>query len=80
MPVRRIEPAADYGRLFDEVKGHLAGDTKQREQSFARFRELGFPNQRAEAWKYTSLKSLAETAPGRRRRSRSRSPTSNPTS
>jgi Fe-S cluster assembly protein SufD len=63
MPLRRIEPAADYGRLFDEVKGRLAGDPRRREASFARFRELGFPNQRAEAWKYTSLKALAENAP-----------------
>jgi Fe-S cluster assembly protein SufD len=63
MPVRRIEPAADYTRLFDQVKGELAGDAELRNQSFARFQELGFPNQRAEAWKYTNLKALAETAP-----------------
>ncbi len=63
MPVRRIEPAADYTRLFDQVKSELAGDAELRARSFARFQELGFPNQRAEAWKYTSLKSLAENAP-----------------
>jgi len=63
MPVRRIEPAADYARLFEQVRGRLAGDAALRSQSFARFQELGFPNQRAEAWKYTSLKSLAENAP-----------------
>ena len=63
MPVRRIEPTADYDRLFDAVRPQLAGDPGVRAQSYARFRELGFPNQRAEAWKYTSLKALAESAP-----------------
>jgi Fe-S cluster assembly protein SufD len=63
MPVRRIDPAPEYARLFEQVKHQLNGDATARSESFARFQELGFPNQRAEAWKYTSLKTLAENAP-----------------
>jgi Fe-S cluster assembly protein SufD len=63
MPVRHIEPTADYAKLFEQMKGDLPGDAARRAECFARFQELGFPNQRAEAWKYTSLKPLAEKAP-----------------
>ena len=63
MPVRRIEPTPAYAELFAQLKAQLPGDPETRAASFARFQELGFPNQRAEAWKYTSLKPLAERAP-----------------
>ncbi len=63
MPVRRIEPDAGYAKLFDLLKPELSGDSEARAQHFRRFQELGFPNQRAEAWKYTSVKALAERAP-----------------
>ncbi len=63
MAVRRIEPDRGYARLFDDLKGRLPGDAAARAASFARFQHLGFPNQRTEAWKYTSLKPLAERAP-----------------
>lgn len=63
MPVRKLEPAAGYAALFDAVKGALPGDAAARAEAFARFQELGFPNQRVEAWKYTSLKVIAELTP-----------------
>ncbi len=63
MPVRRFDPSPGYAALFDQVKGALPGDGALRERSFERFQELGFPNQRVEAWKYTSLKTLAEREP-----------------
>ncbi len=60
---RRIDPAPGYAALFDGVRASLPGATAARASSFARFAELGFPTTRAEAWKYTNLKPLAELAP-----------------
>jgi Fe-S cluster assembly protein SufD len=57
--------AADgYGRLFAAALPGLPGARRApvrewREASFDRFRRLGFPGPKSEAWKYTSVRPLA---------------------
>jgi len=60
-----ILPPASYERVFatamDELPGGRNPDVKRlREQGFTRFRALGFPGPKAEAWKYTSVAPLAK--------------------
>jgi Fe-S cluster assembly protein SufD len=51
-------PLTPYETAFEALR-HRAGETAAaREQAFQRFRELGFPGSRDEAWKYTSLRRL----------------------
>ncbi len=59
-----IAPAGAYQALFDAALPGLPGTRHaplraSREASFARFRTLGFPGPKAEAWKYTSVRALA---------------------
>ena len=69
-----IAPAAAYEALFRAALPELPGTRHAplrawREASFARFRRLGFPGPKAEAWKYTSVRPLARetfTLPDRR--------------
>ncbi|MEO1092497.1 MAG: Fe-S cluster assembly protein SufD [Pseudomonadota bacterium] len=63
MPIRHFDPAPGYAELFQAMRGALPGPADLRQESFERFAELGFPNLRAEAWKYTNLKPVAELAP-----------------
>jgi Fe-S cluster assembly protein SufD len=49
---------AHYREAFDRARPALRGSPAQRAAAFARFSELGFPTQREEAWKYTSLRRL----------------------
>jgi Fe-S cluster assembly protein SufD len=61
----RMAPPAHYRALFGQALADLPGagtlpGRRLREQSFARFEELGFPGPKTEAWKYTPLASLAK--------------------
>ena len=60
-----VAPDPAFARLFGEVKGRLPGGSalaRLREASFERFADEGFPTQRAEAWKYTSVARQANVA------------------
>jgi Fe-S cluster assembly protein SufD len=48
--------------LFEGLRGRLPGDPAVRDAAAAAFREAGLPTLRDEAWKYTNLRALAETA------------------
>ena len=58
--------AASFLACFDALKDALPGDPVVREKAAASFRLLGLPGgtsaRRSEAWKYTSLRPVAETA------------------
>ncbi|MEI7712874.1 MAG: Fe-S cluster assembly protein SufD [Rhodospirillales bacterium] len=58
--------AAGFLACFDALKDALPGDPIVRQRAAASFRALGLPGgtsaRRAEAWKYTSLRPVAETA------------------
>ncbi len=60
---RRIDPAPGYAALFDRLAADLPGAVGGRRASFERFGRLGFPTTRAEAWKYTNLRALADLEP-----------------
>lgn len=47
---------------FAEMRAQLPGDAAAREAAAAHFRALGLPGLRNEAWKFTSLRPLAEAA------------------
>jgi Fe-S cluster assembly protein SufD len=55
-----IQPYLDqYGRLASILPGGaLPWLAERREEALERFRSQGFPTKRAEAWKYTNLRSL----------------------
>jgi Fe-S cluster assembly protein SufD len=62
---QRIEAPGHYRALFGEALAELPGAAtlpcrRLREESFARFENLGFPGPKAEAWKYTQLAPLAK--------------------
>ena len=62
-----IAPADDYGRLFAAALPELPGTRharlrEWREANFERFRRIGFPGPKSEAWKYTSVRPLAREA------------------
>jgi Fe-S cluster assembly protein SufD len=62
--VRSIVPDAHYATLFGSALAQLPGARhpairRLREASFDRFRTLGIPGPKSEAWKYTSLGPLA---------------------
>ncbi|MGF1474902.1 MAG: Fe-S cluster assembly protein SufD [Geminicoccaceae bacterium] len=63
--IRRFEPSDGYPKLFQSLEGELRGAATLRREKFARFTELGFPNQRVEDWKYTGLSALAKLQPTR---------------
>ncbi len=52
--------AAAFVQRFDGLKGRLPGDADLREESAALVRRLGLPGPREEAWRFTSLRPLAE--------------------
>jgi Fe-S cluster assembly protein SufD len=59
-----ILPADGYDALFAAARPHLPGHRHapvraRRAASFERFRALGLPGPKAEAWKYTSVRPLA---------------------
>jgi Fe-S cluster assembly protein SufD len=63
MTERLIAPADDYGRLFADSLSELPGTRRApvrewREANFERFRRIGFPGPKTEAWKYTSVRPL----------------------
>ena len=47
---------------YEGLRARLPGDAAQRDAAAAVFRQAGLPGVRDEAWKYTSLRPLAETA------------------
>ena len=47
---------------YEGLRARLPGDAAQRDAAAAAFRQAGLPGVRDEAWKYTSLRPLAETA------------------
>jgi len=56
-------PADGYGRLFEAALPGLPGARRApvrawREANFERFRRIGFPGPKSEAWKYTSVRPL----------------------
>ncbi|HET6470118.1 MAG TPA: Fe-S cluster assembly protein SufD, partial [Geminicoccaceae bacterium] len=58
-----------YALLFGEVRGELPGGRRPRfgrlrEESFERFRALGFPGPKVEEWRYTNLTPLTKVAFG----------------
>ncbi len=73
-----IAPSERYAALFEAARGQLPGARHAplrdwRQASFERFRALGFPGPKVEAWKYTSVRplvredyALATPAPVRR--------------
>lgn len=61
---QRLEAADGYAALFAHALPQLPGNRDARlrawrEASFERFRALGFPGPKAEAWKYTSVRPIA---------------------
>ena len=58
-----MAPSERYGALFESALARLPGSShapvrEWRQASFERFRALGFPGPKAEAWKYTSVRPL----------------------
>jgi Fe-S cluster assembly protein SufD len=53
---------ASFLARFAGLKSRLPGDPDQREEACARFTASGLPSRTLEAWKYTSLRPLAEIA------------------
>ena len=81
-PATRSRLAARYPALFEAALAglpgarHADGPARGARPSFERFRALGFPGPKAEAWKYTSVRPLArEQFALRAAASRSRGPT-----
>jgi Fe-S cluster assembly protein SufD len=60
--------ARPYVEAFARVAGEPQWLARHREQSLARFAELGFPSRRGEAWRYLDLSGLAENPMPPRRR------------
>jgi Fe-S cluster assembly protein SufD len=66
MPMKgMIAPPPGYAALFGRVRGELPGGGlsglgRLREESFERFRALGFPGPKVEDWKYTNIGPLAK--------------------
>ncbi len=66
MPMKgMIAPPPSYAALFGAVRGELPGGRRPRlgrlrEESFERFRSLGFPGPKVEDWKYTNITPLAK--------------------
>jgi Fe-S cluster assembly protein SufD len=63
MTERTSAPTDGYGRLFEAALPELPGARRApvrawREASFERFRRIGFPGPKTEAWKYTSVRPL----------------------
>ena len=61
MMQRMIAPSERYAALFEAALAHLPGEQhapvrEWRQASFERFRALGFPGPKVEAWKYTSVR------------------------
>ena len=54
----RTDATEQYRLAFDALRPVLKGDATRRSAAFARFAELGFPDPREEAWKYTNLRRL----------------------
>jgi len=54
----RTAATEQYRQAFDVLRPALQGDASRRAAAFARFAELGFPEPREEAWKYTNLRRL----------------------
>jgi Fe-S cluster assembly protein SufD len=52
--------AASFVHRFDGLKGRLLGDAALREESASLLRRFGLPGPREEAWRFTSLRPLAE--------------------
>ena len=52
--------AASFVQRFDGLKNRLPGDAALREDAAALLRRLGLPGPREEAWRFTSLRPLAE--------------------
>jgi Fe-S cluster assembly protein SufD len=64
MAQRHIAPSPGYANLFGAASARLPGARhtrirEWREANFERFRALGFPGPKVEAWKYTPLGHLA---------------------
>jgi Fe-S cluster assembly protein SufD len=55
-----MSAAETFLHRFDGLKGRLPGDHAVREAAATSFRATGFPTSRNEAWKYTSLRPLAD--------------------
>jgi Fe-S cluster assembly protein SufD len=62
--VSTIQPVGAHAFLarYEGLKERLAGDLTVREAAAARFAETGLPGLRDEAWKYTSLRPIAQAA------------------
>ena len=54
----RTPATTQYREAFEALLPSLRGTPARRATAFARFAELGFPEPREEAWKYTSLRRL----------------------
>ncbi len=54
--------AESFLARYEGLRSRLPGDSAVRDAAAALFRESGLPGVRNEAWKYTSLRPLAETA------------------
>jgi Fe-S cluster assembly protein SufD len=52
--------AASFVQRFDGLKGRLPGDADLRAESASLLRRFGLPGPREEAWRFTSLRPLAE--------------------
>ncbi len=59
-PTALQSAAASFVQRFDGLKGRLLGDAALREESAALMRRFGLPGPREEAWRFTSLRKLAE--------------------
>jgi len=59
-----LSPAGAQGFLerYDGLRAHLPGDPATRAAAAESFRARGLPSLRDEAWKYTSLRLISETA------------------
>jgi Fe-S cluster assembly protein SufD len=53
--------AESFLARYEGLRARLPGDSRVRAEAAALFRQSGLPGVRDEAWKYTSLRSLAET-------------------
>lgn len=62
--LRAQAPVAAFERVFAQAQPDLPGQrapevTRLREEGFARFRDLGIPTSRSEAWRYTNVAKVA---------------------
>ena len=53
--------ADNFLARYEGLRGQLPGDSTVRDEAAALFRQAGLPGVRNEAWKYTSLRPMAET-------------------